>query len=188
MLKEDWIQSRVTLFNLHLGATIVAVIAMTSGFVCVGPLQAQERVRTSAGKLTIQSFRNPEVFFHIGPFQEEVTGAAGIEYTDNANLTNTDKTSRFRFYQALNLDTTWFLSHLNKLELNFTGQLNEDFLSNGKNQLNGSISASGIQFQFVISNFQVRVFDAFSYVQNPSTNPTATNTTNLNSLTNTIGA
>ena len=35
---------------------------------------------------------------------------------------------------------------------------------------------------------RVRLYDPFSYIQNPTTDPTATNTANLNSLTNTIGA
>ncbi len=45
-----------------------------------------------------------------------------------------------------------------------------------------------LEFKFDVSDFQVRLFDQFSYVQNPTTNPTATNTANLNNLTNTIGA
>src|SRR5271166_2079207 len=45
-----------------------------------------------------------------------------------------------------------------------------------------------LEFKFEVSDLQVRLYDSFSYVQNPASNPTATNTANLNSLTNTIGA
>ena len=47
---------------------------------------------------------------------------------------------------------------------------------------------SMIEFKFAVSDFRVRLYDQFSYTQNPTTDPTATNTANLNSLTNTIGA
>jgi hypothetical protein len=40
----------------------------------------------------------------------------------------------------------------------------------------------------VVSDVQIRLFDNFSYTQNPTTNPNASNTANLNNLTNTIGA
>jgi hypothetical protein len=151
-------------------------------------LRAQERVRTAAGRLEIQSFKNPEAFFRIGPLQEVLTGGVGIQYTDNSQLTNTNKISRLRFYEGLNLDTIWIISHLNQLQFNFAGQLNEDFYGNGRTRINIGIAPDSlVQFQFAISNVRVRLFDRFSYVQDPSTNPTATNTAYLNSLTNTVG-
>ena len=157
--------------------------------VSTGQLDAQERVRTAAGRLKIESFRNPEAFFRLGPLQEELIGSAGIEFTDNSQLTNTDKVSRLRFFQGLNLNTTWVISHLNQLKFDFAGQLNEDFYGNGKSQVSVSISPDSLlEFQFAVSNFRVRLFDRFSYVQDPTENPTATNTANLNSLTNTVGA
>jgi opacity protein-like surface antigen len=187
MLKEDWIQSRVTFFNRSSGPTVLAIIA-TALCLVSEPLRGQERVRTAAGRLEIESFRKPEAFFRLGPLQEELIGTAGVEYTDNSELSHTGKISRLRFYQALSLDTTWVISHLNQLQFNFTGQLNEDFYGNGKNQVNIGISPDSlIQFQFAISNFRVRLFDRFSYVQDPTSNPTATNTAYLNSFTNSIG-
>jgi hypothetical protein len=153
------------------------------------PLNAQERVRSSAGKLEIESFRNPEIFFRIGPILEAITGEAGISYTDNSQLSDTNKISRFSIYQALDLDTTWVLSHFNKLELRFAGKLSEDFFGNGKNKVVFGVAPdSKVQFQFAISDFRVRVYDQFSYVQDPTSDPTATNTTNLNRLTNSVGA
>lgn len=151
-------------------------------------LPAQELIRTSQGKLPIQSFRNPEVSFHLGPFEETLGASAGVEYTDNVNLTDTDKISDLSFYQRLTLNTTWTLSQLNQLQFNFGGTLTENFYGNGKSQINFAVSPdSMIQFQFAVSNFLIRIYDRFSYVQNPTTNPTATNTANLNNLTNIVG-
>ena len=139
---------------------------------------------------TIESFRrSPEAFFYLGPFQEELIGSAGVQYTDNVNLAATNKISDLSFTQALNLNTTWVISHLNQLQFNFGGQLIENFYGNGRNQVNFAIAPdSMIEFKFAISDLQVRLYDQFSYVQNPTSDPTRTNTANLNSLTNTIGA
>jgi hypothetical protein len=177
------------MFDRFSGTTRIAAIATTLCLVCANWLHAQESVRTAAGRLKIESFRNPEAFFRLGPLQEELIGSAGLEYTDNSQLTHTDKISLLRFYQGLSLNTIWVISHLNRLEFNFGGQLNEDLYGNGRSLVNFSISPDSlVQFQFAVSNFEVRLFDRFSYVQNPTSNPTATNTANLNSLTNTIGA
>jgi len=151
-------------------------------------LPAQELIRSSQGKLPIQSFRNPEVSFHLGPFEETLGASADVEYTDNINLTDTDKISDLSFHQRLNLKTSWVISQLNQLQFNFGGQLIENFYGNGKSQVNFAVAPdSMIQLQFAVSNFLVRLYDRFSYVQNPTTDPTATNTANLNNLTNIIG-
>ena len=174
------------LLGPHLGT--IALIQ-----VCLFPIaaKAQERVRTSAGRLPIESFRSvPETFLHIGPFQEVLIGSGGVAYTDNANLSpSADKVSRLRFYQDLSLETTWVISHLNLLQFKLGGTLYEDFFGNGRTKVSTGISPDSlIQFQFVVSNLRVRLFDQFSYVQDPNTNPTATNTAYLNNLTNTVGA
>jgi hypothetical protein len=179
---------RVTRFFCCLRRFLTVISPVILCLVHAPASRAQERVRTAAGQLKIESFRNPEAFFRVGPFQEELTGSAGFEYTDNAGLTQTNKISRFSVYEALDLKTTWVISYLNRLEFDFAGQLREDFYGNGRSQLNVSIAPNSlVQFQFAISDFLVRLFDQFSYTQEPSSNPTATNTANLNSFTNTIG-
>jgi len=188
MLKDCCVISRLRLFFRFSGAYLVAVLPLIFCFVHVASLRAQERVRTAAGRLEIESFRRPEAFFRIGPLQEELIGGVGIQYTDNSQLTNTNKISRLRFYEGLSLNTTWILSHLNQLQFNFAGQLNEDFYGNGRTRINVGITPDSlVQFQFAVSDFRVRLFDRFSYVQDPTSNPTATNTAYLNNLTNTIG-
>jgi hypothetical protein len=150
---------------------------------------SQERVRTAAGRLEIQSFRKPEAFFTVGPLQEELIGSVGLEFDDNANLAHTGKISRLRFYEALTLNTTWVLSELNRIEFAFGGSLNEDFYGNGKSQLNVGIAPDSlVQFQFAAGDFLFHVYDRFSYIQDPTTDASTANTTYLNNLTNTIGA
>src|ERR1700751_296161 len=188
MPKYDWIQSRVILLSRSLGAINIAILATIFSLVCANPLQAQQRVRTAQGRLEIESFKNPEAFFRIGPLQEELLGSTGLEYTDNSGLTNTDKISRLRVSQGLDLNSIWFLSHLSSLRFDFAGQLYEDFYQHGRTILDFAIPNALLQFEFPISDFQVRLYERFSYVQNPTTNPSATNTSNANSLTNVIGA
>jgi hypothetical protein len=158
--------------------------------ILVTSLPAQERVRSAAPALPIESFkRSPEAFFYFGPFQEILDGSVGVQYTDNVNLAETDKISDLSFTQQLSLNTTWVISHLNKLQFNLGGELMENFYGSGRTQVTFAIDPNSvIDIRFDISDFQVRLYDQISYAQNPSTDPTATNTTNLNSFTNTIGA
>jgi hypothetical protein len=157
---------------------------------CTASLRAQEPVRTAAPPLPIQAFRrSPDAFFYFGPFQEILIGHISTQYTDNVNLTPTDKISNLSFSLGMGLDTTWVISHLNQLTFRFGGELTENFYGNGRNKLTFAIDPNSmIEFKFAISDVQFRIFDQFSYTQNPTTNPTATNTANANNLTNTIGA
>src|SRR5271165_4600081 len=159
--------------------------------VLITSLPAQERVRTSAAPLPIQSFRqSPEAFLYLGPFQEVLTGSAGVQYTDNVDLAATNKISDLSFSLGLNLATTWVISYLNQLQFSFGGQITENLYGNGRSQVTFAIDPTSlIEFKFAVADFlQLRLYDQFSYTQNPATDPTATNTANLNSFTNTIGA
>jgi hypothetical protein len=157
--------------------------------ILVTSLPAQERVRSAAPPIPIESFlRSPEAFFYFGPFQEILEGSVGVQYTDNVNLAATDKISDLSFTQQLSLNTTWVISHLNKLQFNLGGELMENFYGNGRRQTTFSIDPNSIiELKFDISDFRVRLYDQLAYAQNPTTDPTATNTANLNSFTNTIG-
>ncbi|MBV8376199.1 MAG: hypothetical protein JO279_04275 [Verrucomicrobia bacterium] len=190
MRRESYINSEVARFHglIDVGQGKMCLVFL---FLILAPfLRAQERVRSSVGQQPIQTFqRSPEAFFYLGPFQEIVTGSVGVEYTDNVDLTQTNKISDLKFFEALALNTTWVISHLNQLEFTFGGRVNENFYGDGKNQVNFEIAPdSKLEFKFSISDVQVRLYDNFSYTQNPTNDPVATNTANLNSLTNTIGA
>jgi hypothetical protein len=189
MLRDSYPTSKVALFRRFLRADPATTCSVILCLILSTPLRAQERVRTSAGPLAIQTFkRAPETFFRLGPFDGDVTATTGVEYTDNANLAPADsKLSRLRFDEGLDLDVTWVVSHLSELEVIFDGQLNEDFYGNGTNQTNFEINRSLIQYKFPISYFRTRLYDSFSYTEDPSLVPTVTNITTLRELTNTTG-
>jgi hypothetical protein len=182
--------SSVTRFHRFFHAPLPTILPFILLLVLIGALRAQEPVRSAPQQLPIQSFRRaPEAFFYFGPFQEVLIGTAGAQYTDNVNYSPTNKISDLSFTQGLTLNTTWVISHLNQLQFNFGGQVIENFYGNGRNQVTFAIAPNSmLEFKFTLSDWRFRLYDQFSYIQNPSTNPTATNTANLNSLTNTIGA
>ncbi len=168
---------------------IIVVLAVVLCLVHITALRAQERLRTAAGRLQIESFKNPEAFFTVGPLQEVLIASAGFDFTDNSSLSHTGKISRLRFFEGLTLDTVWVLSELNQLEFSFGGQLNEDFYGNGQSVVSIGITPDSlVQFQLAAGDFLFHFYDHFSYVQDPTSDPTTANTTYLNSLTNTIGA
>src|SRR6516162_11271776 len=152
MPKYDWIQSPGTSFYRSPGNTVIAVIATALCLVCAVRVHAQERVRTAVEKLEIESFKNPEAFFRIGPLQEELIGGVGLEYTDNSGLTNTDKISRLRVSQGLDLNSTLIFSHLSQLQFNLAGRIYEDFYGNGRTLLDFAIPGALLQFQFPIAD------------------------------------
>src|ERR1700730_2877957 len=177
--------------RFRLGCTLLVSVVL-SVVPCLVPTtasQAQERIRTAAQQLEIQSFRKPETLIRIGPFQEELTGYTGLDFTDNSNIVRTGKISRVSIFEGVTLDTLWTVSHLNQLEFVFGEKLSEDFYGNGQSNVNFSIAPDSLlQFKFAVDDVQVRLYDNFSYTQDPTTNPVASNTPYLNSLTNIIGA
>jgi hypothetical protein len=181
-------KSRINILNF-LPVWSTATVSVMVFLVLITSVPAQERVRTSVVQLPIESYRQtPDAFFYLGPLQEVVSGSMGVQFTDNVNLSE-QKISDLSFSLGLGLDTTWVISHLNKLEFNVGGTVTENFYGNGLDKLTFAIDpTSKIEFKFEVADFvQVRLFDQFSYQQNPTTDPTATDTANLNSLTNTIG-
>jgi hypothetical protein len=190
MLKDCSAISQVTRFFRSLRPWLIIVISPVAfDLFHATTLRAQERVRTAAGRLQIESFKNPEAFFTVGPLQEVLIASAGFDFNDNSSLAHTGKISRLRFFEGLDLDTVWVLSELNQLEFSFGGQLNEDFYGNGKSVVSVGITPDSlVQFQLAAGDFLFHFYDHFSYVQDPTSDPTTANTTYLNSLTNTIGA
>jgi len=190
MFKDRCEISPVTRFFRCLRPRLIIVVSpVVLCLVNISALRAQERVRTAAGRLHIESFKNPEAFFTVGPLQEVLIASAGFDFTDNSSLSHTGKISRLRFFEGLTLDTVWVLSELNQLEFNFGGQVNEDFYGNGKSVVSIGITPDSlVQFQLAAGDFLFHFYDHFSYVQDPTSDPTTANTTYLNNLTNTIGA
>jgi hypothetical protein len=190
MPRESHAVSAIVLFRRFLRAGRATNWWIILCLLAAATLQAQERVRTAAPGPAIETFRHsPEAFFYFGPFQEIITGTLSTQYTDNVNLSPTDKISNLSFSLGMSLNTIWVISHLNQLTLHFGGELTENFYGNGQRQLTLAIAPNSmIEFKFAIADWQFRIFDQFSYIQNPTSSPTAANTANLNSLTNTLGA
>src|SRR5260221_6741468 len=176
-------------FRLRCIFMVSVVLSVVPCLVPITAAQAQERIRSAARELEIQEFRTPETFVSLGPLQEELTGFTGIDITDNSNIVHTGKISRVSIFEGFSLNTIWTLSHINQLEFNFGGRLREDFYGNGTSNVNFSIAPdSQLQFKFAIDDVKVRLYDNFSYTQDPTTNPVSANTTYLNSFNNIPGA
>src|ERR1700757_3837336 len=134
MPKECCLTYRVPLFRLFLPGCPATIVSVILFLVLATSSPAQEPVRAAPEKLPIQSFRSvPEAFFYLGPFQEVLIGSVGAQYTDNVNLTQSNKISDLSFSQGLSLNTTWVISHLNQLQFTFGGQVIENFYGNGRN-------------------------------------------------------
>src|SRR5260370_526421 len=178
MLRDSYPTSKAALFRRFLRAYPATTCSVILCLILAAPLRAQERVRTSAGPLLIQTFkRAPEVFFRLGPFDGDVTASSGVEYTDNSTLPSTDKVAPLRVDEGLSMDLNWVVSHLSELEILFGGELTEDFYENGKKLVNFDVIPSTIQYKFSISYVRIRLYDTFSYINNPTLNPTVTNIT-----------
>jgi hypothetical protein len=189
MPRESHATCGITLFRHFLHAARGTIWFGSFCLMLTFSLRAQERVRTSATATPLESFaRTPEAFFYLGPFEEELTGSVGVNYTDNVNLSPANKVSDLSFTQGLSTTNTWVISHFNQLQVVLGGHLTENLYSTGRTQTNFTIDPNSLaEFKFQIADWQVRLYDQFSYIQNPTTDPTATNTANLNSLNNTIG-
>jgi hypothetical protein len=152
-----------------------------------------EPVRSSTSRSEYIGFRPPTQtpLISFGPFQGSAAVSLGFDYTDNANLNSTSndngngKESRFRIIESLDLDLGWVISSLNRVSIRIGGSLSQDLLGNEGNQQNLSLAPdSEIRLQLQISNLRLQVYDQFSYVNDPVSDASTSNQTNLNRFTN----
>ncbi|MBV8282634.1 MAG: hypothetical protein JO347_11325 [Candidatus Eremiobacteraeota bacterium] len=156
----------------------------------------QQSVRTPEVPPFTEFAPNPEdqTFVRVGPFSGIGKLGLGYLYTDNANTTGTNTTgtqklSLNEIFEDLDVDLSWPMSPFNRIDLRLGGQLQENFYSNGTNALNLAIHpGSQIQFEARIGEFLLRAFERFTILQDPVTDPSVAGQTNLNRLSNTIGA
>jgi len=142
--------------------------------------------------------REEATIVRVGPFSGTATVGLGYLYTDNANTTGTtgttgtagaEKLGLNEIFEDLDVDLVWPVSPFNRIELLLGGQLEENFYSNGTNALNLAIRPdSQIQLEAKVGEFLLRAFERLTIVQDPVSDPTVANQTNLNRLSNTIGA
>jgi hypothetical protein len=154
----------------------------------------QQSIRTPDVPPFTEFVPNPEegTFVRVGPFSGTATLGLGYLYTDNANTTGTTGTGKLslnEIFEGLDVDLAWPMSPFNRIDLRLGGELQENFYSNGTNALNLAISPdSQIQLEAKVGEFLLRAFERFTIVQDPVSDPTVANQTNLNRLSNTIGA
>jgi hypothetical protein len=152
-----------------------------------------EPVRSSTSRSEFAGFRplSTTPLISLGPFQGSADLSLGFEYTDNANLNNTSngtansKQSRFQTLESLDLDLAWVISALNRVKVRVGASLAQTLVGPGGSQTNLTLAPdSEIRFQVQISNLRLSFFDQFSYINDPVSNASTSNTTNLNSFTN----
>jgi hypothetical protein len=134
---------------------------------------------------------NPEeeTFVRLGPISGTAAVGVGYLYTDNANTTDVSKESLNEIFENLDVDLEWPLSPFNRISLQLGGQLQENFYSTGSNALNLAIRpGSQIQLEARVGEFLLTAFERFTIVQDPVSDPSLAGQTNLNRLSNTIGA
>src|ERR1700761_6978693 len=94
MAKETYATSEILSFCRFFHADRGSIWLVILFLVLASSLRAQERVRTAAVGSTIETYRRPPLtFFYLGPFQEELEGSFVVKYTDNVDLTKTNKIS-----------------------------------------------------------------------------------------------
>ena len=151
----------------------------------------QQSVRTPDVPPFTKFVPNPEdqTVVRAGPFSGTAGVGMGYLYTDNANTTQTGKLSLNEIFESLNVDLDWPLSPFNRIDLWLGGQLQQNFYSNGSQALNLAITPdSQIQLQARVGEFLLTTFERFTMLQDPVSDPAVGGQTNLNRVTNTIGA
>ena len=127
-------------------------------------------------------------FVNLGPFHGQAAIGLGYLYNDNAAVTATNHLSLNQIFEDLAVDLAWVITPSNELRFSTDARLQENFYSNGRNRLNLQIlPGSELQFKGTVGPVIIKAFDAFAILQDPVTDPTVTNVTNLNVLLNTVG-
>ena len=153
--------------------------------------RGQQSVRTPDVPPFTTFAPNPEeaTFVRAGPFSGTAGFGVGYLYTDDANTTNVEKLSLNEIFEDLDVDLNWPLSPFNRIDLRLGGQLQENSYSNGTNALNVVVRpGSEIQLEAKVGEFLLRAFERFTIIQDPVSDPALAGQTDLNRLSNTIGA
>jgi hypothetical protein len=169
---------------------VVTLLAGIFLILIIDTAGAQDTLRSSIGPSALARFSLDQKGSSIrfGPFNGNLSATLGFNYTDNSNLSETHKIPRTEFFEGINLDMSWIVSHQNRLDLTLGGQLNQDITGGGGNDFNISlIPDSKIQFQFQVADLRFTLYDRFSYTQDPTQDSSASNTSNLNRFDNTSG-
>jgi hypothetical protein len=164
---------------------VVATVSLA--FAALG----QQSVRTPDVPPFTTFVPNPEeqTFIRAGPFSGTLGLGVGYLYNDNANTTTTEKEALNEIFENIDVDLDWPLSPFNRIDLRLGGQIQENFYSSGTQALNLAIApGSQIQLEAKVGEFLLTAFERFTIIQDPVSDPAVAGQTNLNRLSNTIGA
>jgi hypothetical protein len=175
----------------HSPATSIVLAFFSFALTALGQQSfGQQSIRTPEAPL-YQSFEpspSRTSFVHLGPFSGNADVGIGYSFTDNSNLTESDKISLNQVFEQLDLELAWVLSPFNRIDLIIGGQLQENFYSSGTNALNLLIlPGSEIRLQAKVGDVLLQAFEQFAITQDPVSDATVAGQTNLNRLTNTVG-
>jgi hypothetical protein len=132
---------------------------------------------------------------NLGPFQGDASVFVGFEYTDNANLNSSSSTNstnskeaRFQIIEGLDLNLAWVISSLNRINVRIGAGIAQTLFGPSQSPLYLTLAPdSEIRLQVQVSNLRLQFFDQFSYVQDPVSQASTSNSSNLNSFTNIVG-
>jgi predicted porin len=170
-----------------LPAAAIMVTTLSLAFAALG----QQSVRTPDIPPFTTFVPNPEeqTFIRAGPFSGTAELGVGYLYNDNANTTGTEKEALNEFFENVDVDLDWPLSPFNRIDLRLGGQLQQNFYSSGTQTLNFVVRpGSQIQLEAKVGEFLLTAFERFTIIQDPVSDPAVAGQTNLNRLSNTIGA
>jgi hypothetical protein len=174
-------------------ATQRIVFALTLVMTTTLVVSAQESIRT-VELSGLRTFRPPSEtnLINFGPFHGLATLGVGYDYNDDANISGSlptaTKLTRNQIFESLGLSLAWLITPLNRVDLQGGIKLDEDFYSNGRTNVEVEISpGTELRLQALIGDVKVQAFEQFSIAQDSASDPTVTNQTNLNRLTNTVG-
>jgi len=153
--------------------------------------QAQEPVRASLSRALGAADFEPyteSALVRFGPVQGNLDAGVSLFYIDNAALSNTSTSPRLQLNETLNLDLLWPFTIHNSLHLRLGASFGQVLAGSGGNRFSLAVAPdSQISWLVGIGDFRIRLYDRFALIQDPTTDPTATNVFDLNRFRNDVG-
>ena len=123
---------------------------------------------------------------HLGPVQLTLGAVSGVSFNDNINLSQNDTQSDTILNAGLNLGAVWPATQ--QSQLNFSTLLGYDYyLYHPVNNYVNIAPGSVLNWNFLLDEWTLTLYDQFSYTRSVSTVASVSNTTGIPLLDNTIG-
>ena len=156
--------------------------------------RGQELMRDSLAGVDVAEARRPSLEeqnynLKVGPVRFLFSANAGLEYIDNINYSQVNRTSDVLVRVGFNADAIWNVTNLNTLSLDL-GVAFVRYLEHPRAAGTNVVIAPGSQVAFdvfVADIFRLNFHDRFDIRQDPVDNPTLSNVTDFGRFTNTLG-